>query len=121
MVRCPTRKWVCDVSLFTNRTSASPLASGTSGDFQLRHLAFLPVAEDSCSIDEHVVLFEIARDAENDAVRMDGPLVKGDQIVPGDALNRLDRAFASGGMFLTVQLFDETRGSRSTRDCLAGV
>src|SRR5437868_891771 len=79
------------------------LALGHVGNRQHRHDPFFPIAEYFTQQGQHRELVEISRDPKYHAVRMNRLPVKDDQIVSGDARDRLNAAFTRRRVVRSVQ------------------
>jgi len=76
---------------------------GHSGNRDSGYVALGPIAEGGTQQGQHVGLLEIAGHAEDDAVGMNGPLMKGHQIFTGNRLDRTNRRFTGARMGRAVE------------------
>src|SRR6478672_1064957 len=87
-------------------------------DFQFRNVAFLPVGERRAQQGDHLGLLEIACHSQNDTVGMNGSLVKRDEIVSRNSLDRFYGAFTSAGMLRPIELLEEFPANNRPRAVL---
>src|SRR6476659_10034972 len=87
-------------------------------DFQFRTVAFLPVGERRAQQGDHLGLLEIACHSQNDTVGMNGSLVKRDEIVSRNSLDRFYGAFTSAGMLRPIELLEEFPANNRPRAVL---
>src|SRR5262245_33018740 len=73
------------------------------GNLYPRHRSGFPISEHLQESSHHLVPREIAGDAKDESVGMDGVAVERDQIIPADSPYRLKRTFPGTGMARAIQ------------------